>query len=92
MLLSNVSGWPRVSHLCLIGYIGYGIFGRRTSERMRAIRAVDRQAVSRRVSHHVSRHVCRSRSPVLCVVLCLLWLGLFCFGLVSQGSSCRLLF
>ena len=39
ILLSNVSGWPRVGHLCLIGYIGYGIFGRRTSERMRAIQS-----------------------------------------------------
>ena len=32
-------GWPRVGHLCLIGYIGYGIFGRRTSERMTAIQS-----------------------------------------------------
>ena len=80
MLLSNVNGWPRVGHLCLIGYIGYGIFGRRTSERMRAIRAMDRQAVSRRVSRHVSRHVCRSRSPVC--VLCCVCFGWGCFVLV----------
>ena len=39
ILLSNVSGWPRVGHLCLIDYIGYEIFGRRTSERMRAIQS-----------------------------------------------------
>ena len=28
--------WQKVGHLCLLGYFGYGIFGRRTSERMRA--------------------------------------------------------
>ena len=39
-----------------------------------------------------SRHVCHSRSLVLCVVCVALVGALFCFGLVSQGSSCRLLF
>ena len=42
----------------MIGYAGYDIFRRRTSESTSGqFRAVDWQAVSRCVSRHVSRHV-----------------------------------
>ena len=31
-------------------------------------------------------------APLVCVLFCLLWLGLVLFCFVDQGSSCRLLF
>ena len=75
ILLSNVNGWPRVGHLCLIGYIGYGISGE-------GHLSVWEQTVSRRVSRHVSRHVCHSCFPVLGVMLFFALVGACVFVLV----------
>ena len=89
-LLSNVSDWPRLGHFCLIGYAGYDIFGRRTSESTSGqFRAVDWQAVSRRVSRHVSRHVGHFSSPVLWVGCCWLFLlgGVCCVVCVLVCGS-----
>ena len=35
----DVAVWLKVGHLCLIGYCGYGVFGRRTPKSMRACRS-----------------------------------------------------
>ena len=94
ILLSNVSGWPRVGHLCLIGYIGYGIFGRRTSERMRAIQSSGSAGcfTSCLTSCFTSRLSQLLPCFACCVVFCFGWGFCACVGRVSQGSGWWLLF
>ena len=75
-----VSGWPRAGHLCLIGYIGYGIFGRRTSERIRAIQSSGSAGCF--TSCLTSCFTSRSCSPVLGVVLFFALVGACVFVLV----------
>ena len=76
---------------CGLIIFGYGIFGRSTSERMRAIGSSELAGCL--TSFLTTRFTSRLPQPLPCFLcLCvLLWLELFWFGL-SQGSSRRLLF
>ena len=81
----NVSGWSRVGFW--LGLIVLAVVW--------AYEGNLEQWIGRlfHVVSHVMFHVTfAAAAPPFCVLCVLLWLGLFCFGLVSQGSSCRLLF
>ena len=90
MLLSNVSSWPRVGHLCLIGHIGLVFLERRTSERMRAIRVVDRQAVFTPCPHVMFYVTFVAAAPLFCVLCALV--GAVMFWACFSEECCRLLF